>query len=700
MKKTMINVICSLFVLATNVLISFFLSPFIVKNIGVEANGFVTLANNFVTYAQLIVSALNSMAARFIAIAYVKKDYKKANLYYNSVFWGNLIIVVVLIVPAIVALIKLEYLINVPANLLLDVKLLFGFIFFNFMITTGFPNWDCGTFVSNRLDRSYIPQFITSIIRCLFLFLTFSFFVSKVYYVGLAATIVTIILLICNGINTHKLTSELKISFYPNKIICSKKAIKELVMSGIWNSISNIGMILLTGVDLIICNVYIGATAMGILSLTKIIPNYMDQLASSLTSAFTPELTINYAKENKKKLIDGINQSIKLSSVIITVPIGIFIVLGKNFFSLWVPSQDASLLQILSILASFKFMFTGGIQILYNVFTVTNKVKENAVSQIITGICSIVLTLILVQFTDYGIYAVAGISSLCAVVKNLVFVIPACSKYLKVKSSVFYKQVIISLMSSLLIVAFGFCINSLFRIDSWMKLIINALVIASGGLIINVFLTLDKEERKYLLDKTLSKLGIKKYKYTLDGGNNDNFLDTTSIPLIKPDSISTSNSINEKAPILPKEDIILNKEIYTDRESLSNAIRNDNSYIKNIDFNYHYNFDIIDLILEEIKIYNYKFNNEDYLRDGKYPIILSNNHSFMKYVIDKDFNNIFYVDSFNMDKNEINGIINYTFKKVYFLKEKDKNITFNCDKFKDSNMMSNSYFIECLKYIK
>lgn len=30
-------------------------------------------------------------------------------------------------------------------------------------------------------------------------------------------------------------------------------------------------------------------------------------------------------------------------------------------------------------------------------------------------------------------------------------------------------------------------------------------------------------------------------------------LDTTSIPLIKPDSISTSNSINEKAPILPKK---------------------------------------------------------------------------------------------------------------------------------------------------
>lgn len=51
-KKTMINVICSLMVLAANVIINFWLSPYIVKNIGVEANGFITLANNFVTYAQ------------------------------------------------------------------------------------------------------------------------------------------------------------------------------------------------------------------------------------------------------------------------------------------------------------------------------------------------------------------------------------------------------------------------------------------------------------------------------------------------------------------------------------------------------------------------------------------------------------------------------------------------------------------------
>ena len=168
-KKTIVNVVCSLMVLVTNIIINFWMSPFIVENIGVEANGFVTLANNFVTYAQLIVTALNSMACRFIAISYVKKDYKKANLFYNSVFWGNLIIVAILIIPAIYLIARLEHIADVPENIMMDVKCLFGFVFFNFFITTGLPNWDCGTYVTNRLDRTYIPQMLAAVIRCLFL---------------------------------------------------------------------------------------------------------------------------------------------------------------------------------------------------------------------------------------------------------------------------------------------------------------------------------------------------------------------------------------------------------------------------------------------------------------------------------------------------------------------------------------------------
>lgn len=506
-RKIVINVVCSMMVLITNAIINFWLSPYIVKNIGVEANGFVTLANNFVTYAQLIVTALNSMASRFIAIAYAKKDYKKANLYYNSVFWGNLIIVATLIIPAIIFIVKLENMIDIPNSILFDVKILFAFVFFNFFITTGLPNWECGTFVTNRLERTYIPQMLTQILRCAIIFSTLTLLLPKVYYVGIATTISTIVLLVCNWINTKQLTPELKIEIENRKIICSKKAIKELVGSGVWNSISNVGNILLAGLDLIICNIFLGATQMGVLSLTKILPNYMGQLSSSITNAFAPELTINYAIENKEALLKGINRAMKLTSIILTIPVAIIIVLGKEFFELWVPSQDAQLLQRLSILSIGGYIFTSGIQILFNVFQTVNKVKPNAIAMIITGIISSIITIIFIQYTDYGIFAVAGVSTICAVIKNLIFTLPATARYLEFKWYIFYKQISTSIISSIFIIGVGYAIKSFFNISSWINFILVAGLIAILGLFINIGIILSKEERTFLFDKVKNKIG-------------------------------------------------------------------------------------------------------------------------------------------------------------------------------------------------
>lgn len=504
-KKTIINVICSIMVLLTNVIISFWLSPYIVKNIGVEANGFVTLANNFVMYAQLIVAALNSMAARFISIEYVKGNYKKANLYYNSVFWGNLIIVLILIIPAIMCIYKLDMLVKIPSNIMFDVKLLFGFVFFNFFITTAMPNWDCGTYISNRLDRSYIPQMITSVLKCVLIFGMFTLLIPKVYYVGFVATITTILLLICNAYNTNKLTPELKISLNLKKIIYSGKAVKELVGSGIWNTISSVGNILLTGLDLIICNIFLGPTLMGILSLAKILPNYIQQLSASIRNAVAPELTINYALEKKQEILNSINKSMKLTSVIMTIPIAIIVVLGDSFFALWVPTQDAHLLSILSILSILGYMFTSGTQILFNVFEVANKVKQNSFAMIISGLVSVFITILIVKYTTFGIFAVAGVSTFVNLIRNMVFTLPATAKYLGFKWNTFYKQVLQTIISSILIICCGYIIKQFMLINTWFMFILCGGIIGFVGIIINAYLILKKEERIFLTNKIVNK---------------------------------------------------------------------------------------------------------------------------------------------------------------------------------------------------
>ena len=502
--NTYINIITSVGVLVVNLFISFWLSPYIIRTIGVEANGFVSLANNFVTYANLIVTALNAMAARFITIAYIQKDYKKANLYYNSVFWGNLIIVAVLLLPAIYMVVKLENFIDVPVDILLDVKILFSMVFLSFFVRTGAPNYDCGTYIFNRMDLSYIPNMFTALLRCVLLVGMFAIWVPHVWYVTLVSTVLGFLTLGIAGHYTHKLTPELKVNL--RNPICSWKANKELLGAGVWSAIAGGGAMLLNGLDLLMCNLYVGATAMGILSLSKTLPSILGQFADAITDAFAPEMTINYAKNNKEVLLKDINRAMKISAVTVTIPAAGIVVMSDVFYSLWVPTQDAKLLQALTTLAILSYMINSGIIVLHRIFAVVNRTRLSAVAMIITGGCSLLITWLMIVFTDWDIYAVAGVSSIVTICKNVFFVTPVTAVLLGYSWKQFFPCLGTTVVCSAVVIATGMLVKHILAPSTWIGFFIAASVIGVIGMFINTFLVLNKDERGYLFNKIMRKI--------------------------------------------------------------------------------------------------------------------------------------------------------------------------------------------------
>ena len=497
--NTYINIVTSVGVLMVNLFISFWLSPYIIRTIGVEANGFISLANNFVTYANLIVTALNAMAARFITIAYIQKDYKKANLYYNSVFWGNLIIVAVLLFPAIYMVVKLETFIDIPVDILVDVKVLFSMVFLSFFVRTGAPNYDCGTYITNRMDLSYIPNMFTALLRCILLVGMFTIWVPHVWYVTFGSTVLGFLTLGIAGHYTHKLTPELKVNL--RNPVCSWKANKELLSAGIWSAIAGGGAMLLNGLDLLMCNLYIGATAMGILSLSKILPSILSQFSNAITDAFLPEMTINYASDNKKSLLNSIQREMKITAVCLTIPAVGIVVMSDVFYSLWVPTQDAKLLQILTSLAVLSYLINSGVVVLHRVFAIVNKTRMNAVAMIVTGASSLIITYLMIVFTDLDIFAVAGVSSIVTICKNVFFVVPVTAKLLGYRWTQFYPQLVITIMCSSLIFLIGLVVRHFVIINSWVTFFIVGVIMGIVGLIANAFIILNKEERNYLVVK-------------------------------------------------------------------------------------------------------------------------------------------------------------------------------------------------------
>ena len=76
-----------------------------------------------------------------------------------------------------------------------------------------------------------------------------------------------------------------------------------MIGSGIWNTVTKLGGLLSSGLDLLLTNTFINSTLMGILSVSKTLPNVILSFFGSLASVFAPQLTISYAQENYDDII-------------------------------------------------------------------------------------------------------------------------------------------------------------------------------------------------------------------------------------------------------------------------------------------------------------------------------------------------------------------------------------------------------------
>lgn len=504
-KQLAINLTSSVVVMLMDVAINFFLSPYIVKNIGVEANGYVQLANSFISYATLLVTVLNSMAGRFMTIEYHRGNIKKASVYYSSVYFADLILFALFIIPSVFCIYNLENIISIPAKMVLDVKLLFFFVFLNFLMGLVLPMWGTATYITNTLYITSIGNMLSKLLRLGAIIGLFVIFVPKVWYIGLTAFLMSVFLKVWNFVYKQKLLPDLKIS----RKFFDIKSVFELMSAGMWNAISSLGIMLINGLDLLICNLFIGTKEMGILSLAKTIPGILDTLSSTVTNVFAPSLTINYAKGNIIDLKKDLKTAMNITGIFLTIPLGGFFVFGDSFFSLWVPGQNIRLLYILSILTISGRIFTAGIQALFNVFVTVNKVKPNSLLLLLTGIVNTLIVFILVKNTTLGIFAVAGVSMVLNIIRNMAYTVPFTAKYLGLKWYTFFPQVIKSVVSCVVLIALGYIIKGIMPVGkSWSWFFLSCAFLGIIGFAVNCFIVLSKEERtilKIMIMKRLKK---------------------------------------------------------------------------------------------------------------------------------------------------------------------------------------------------
>lgn len=506
-KRVGINMVFSIIAFVLNLFINFFITPYITENLGSDAYGFVKLANDFASYASLASIALNSMASRFIMLEREKGNTDGAQRYYASITIANIFLSAILLIPSALCVFLIDKVLNIPESLVPDVRLTFAVTFIGFLLNLAFSTYSNCYYLTNRLDINSIQNMRANLLRVVIILILFTVFSPGITFMAIGGLASAAFLVGANIWYHKKLTPDL--SFDRKKF--DWKAVKEVVSSGIWNSITKLSQIFSSGLDLLVSNLFIGSAEMGYLSIAKTIPNLIATLNATVANAFSPNMMQLYAKGDMQQLKKAVISSMRFMCIFVTVPTAILITMGEEFYSLWVPGQPEKLINILAILTVINSCVTGPMQPLYQIFTITNKVKISSIVMIAYGFSSILITFICLRTTDLGLYAVAGVSLLGSIVVALCYHLPFAAVYIGLPWYTFFPTILKSVICLCVVSGVGAVINILFVWDpSWLGWLAKAISTGLIGLALNILLVLNRQERTMLKNAVFSRLRVNK----------------------------------------------------------------------------------------------------------------------------------------------------------------------------------------------
>ncbi len=499
------NILLTIIGFVINTVVSFLLAPYVIQKLGVEAYGFVSLGSQFVNYAAIAGIALNSMASRFISIEIHQGNWENANKYFSSVWVANLALIGFLTLPAFGLIYFLNDVLNVSAALLKDVQILFVFLFINYFIGTAFSAFTVSTFVTNKLYLKSWREIEGRLLYAGLLVLLFTYVTPGVYFIGLATSITALYTAAFNWHYLRKFLPQVRISLQG----FNWTTVKELISSGIWNTVIHLGQILTQGLDLLIVNLLLGATLMGTLALSKTIPVMFISLVGMIAGVFAPTYTMHYANGNRTELLASVRYSMKVLGVMVNVPVAVFAAFGESFYQLWLPGQNAAQLHQLSVLAMLTVVVSGPINGLYSILTATNRVKANALAVVITGMLNFALVWLLLTQFELGMVTVVVVSLGLGIARNLLFTAPYGAKCLQLPWYAFYPAMYKS--AGVFIALYGITIffKQAFEIINWLQLAVYSFCFILLGLAFNMVLIFDKDELRNFIQKQKSKLNLK-----------------------------------------------------------------------------------------------------------------------------------------------------------------------------------------------
>jgi O-antigen/teichoic acid export membrane protein len=384
--------------MAVGLVIAFFLSPFLVHNLGKSEYGIWALIFSIIYYTNLIDIGMKQSLARYLPRYYAVRDFVRLNEVINSgtflyMIAGSLVILVTLVI----AFFFLHYF-QIEAGLLSAMQLTLIIIGLDQAITFFFmPSTAIGPF--HRYDVNNIIYIPTAIVNALVIV----YFLSKGYglvTLGIITIATTVVRTSIRRGYQQALVPEIR--FHPRFV--KKDRCRELLGYGIISFFIVISWMVVFNTDNIIIGLFLSTTAVTYYSIAGTLVSHLRGLINAIGVPLVPAVS-HYDAQNDNEQVYRLYSRVSRYLFYFTAGIcSMLLISGDDFIYLWMGPDFTSTVHVLYILVVPSVLYLP--QIAANsVMLGIGKHRTLFYLLISEAILNLILSLVLVRYL--GIYGVA-----------------------------------------------------------------------------------------------------------------------------------------------------------------------------------------------------------------------------------------------------------------------------------------------------
>lgn len=472
-----------------NILSGLIYTPWMIRQIGQSQYGLFTLANSLISLF-MVDFGLSSACARYVSNFHAEGREDKVEGVLGVIYKLYLIVDFFILLSLVIVFFFLDVIyLNLTPDELIQFKVVYSIAGIYSVVSFPFVTLNGILTAYEKFQKLKLSELLYRfLVICLMIFsLLMGWGLYALVTVNALAGMLTIVY---KYIVVKKETS-LKVNFNYS----SKTLYKEIFKFSIWITVSLLAQRLIFNITPSILGIVANTSAIAIFGIVTTIESYTYLFANAINGMFMPKISNIYVNDKEGNVLPLMLSVGKFQYIVNGLIVVGFLILGKQFLLLWMGESyiDSYYCILLVIIPG---LFYNALQIANTAMIVKNKVKYQALVDLVMGIINVVLS-----FALSSIFGVIGacISIFIAYSFRTVALLFVYKKTLSINMLDFIKECYIKLSICLIatIIFINLFLDNL-GLGGWIGLVIKAIIITLIYFALIYILGLNKKEKKFI----------------------------------------------------------------------------------------------------------------------------------------------------------------------------------------------------------